>query len=483
MKLRNLLLFGSMAVLGAAFTSCSKDIAFDSEGLANQAAEQLKAEYRTNFEKKYGAIAPNQTWDFSTMTPSVTLPSTGTATRAEGDEVAITSKGQSSMTIDQSVIAWMHNKMPKGQNNTSIGSPFCAEATSTKNTFTIVPFYQGCASYTWELWVNIGGKDKKIWTKNQDLKYIDANGEHNLTNDGVPDGATQIKAPTFTYEVTPGAKMYFYLKVWTEKSTATSYPDGQSVTYKSSLNNYMRALEGLTRPTGNENDEYKIPADDFVTLVGCEDGGGDNDYEDLAFMFIGPRLKEVEVVEVREGKRYMMEDLGATDDFDFNDVVVDVANVYQNRITWRENDNHEMVKVSEEEVSGSRKQEAIVRAAGGIYNFTLKIGDTEWVKGDNVNASQMINTGWGNATIDPDYEIDRFTVTGWIPGDNNISLLVPQKSGTNYTDVLQEIQFPKAGDAPMIIAVDDSQGWMKERQSIPGGTNSPDDWWYNPVKQ
>ncbi len=477
-------MFGSMAVLCAAFTSCSKEIAFDSEGLANQAAAQLKAEYRANFEKKYGAIAPNQTWDFSTMTPSVTLPSTGTATRAEGDEVTITFKGQSSMTINKSVNGWMHQNVPLGQDNTSVGSPFCAEATSTKNTFTIVPFYQGKASYTWELWVNVGGKDGKdqlIWTKNQDLTYIDAKGKHDLTNDGVPAGATQINAPTFTYEVTPGAKMYFYLKVWTEKD-GTHYPNGKYV-IKSSLKNYMRALEGLTRPTGNENDGYKIPADDFVTLVGCEDGGGDNDYEDLAFMFIGPRLQEVEVVEVREGKRYMMEDLGATDDFDFNDVVVDVANVYQNRITWRENDNHEMVKVREEEVSGSRKQEAIVRAAGGIYNFTLKIGDTEWVKGDKVNASQMINTGWGNTTIDPDYEIDRFTVTGWIPGENNISLLVPQKSGTNYTDVLQEIKFPKAGDAPMIIAVDDSQGWMKERQSIPGGTNSTDDWWYNPVNQ
>ena len=479
MKLRNLLVLGSMAVMGAAFTSCSKDVAFDSEGLANQAAEQLKAEYRANFEKKYGAIAPNQTWDFSTMTPSVTLPSTGTATRADGDEiaVAITSKGQSSMTIDQSVIAWMHNKMPKGQNNTSIGSPFCAEATSTKNTFTIVPFYQGCASYTWELWVNIGGIDQKIWTKNQDLKYIDANGEHNLTNDGVPDGATQIKAPTFTYEVTPGAKMYFYLKVWTEKSAATSYPDGKSVTYKSSLNNYMRALEGLTRPTGNENDGYKIPADDFVTLVGCEDGGGDNDFEDLAFMFIGPRLQEVEVVEVREGKRYMMEDLGATDDFDFNDVVVDVANVYQNRITWRENDNHEMEKVSEVEVPGSRKQEAIVRAAGGTLDFTIEIGTntiTRWEKVPTYSATNMLNTGWDNTPIyysGDESVLARFDIEGndWNPATNNIRVIV-EDHGASGT--VQTITFPKAGEAPMMIAVEATQNWMTERSSVPSS------WWY-----
>lgn len=467
-------MFGSMAVLGAAFTSCSKDIAFDSEGLANQAAAQLKAEYRANFEKKYGAIAPNQTWDLASMTPIVTLPSTSTATRAEGDEVTITFKGQNSMTIDKSVVEWMHQYMPKGKNNTSVGSPFCAEATSTKNTFTIVPFYQGCANYTWELWVNIDGKDQKIWTKNEDLKYIDDDGEHKLTNDGVPAGATQIIAPTFTYEVTPGAKMYFYLKVWTEKNAKTSYPNGTSV-LKKSLENYMRALEGLDKPTG-------VDPEDFVTLVGCEDGGGDNDYEDLAFMFIGPRLKEVEELEVRECKRYMMEDLGATDDFDFNDVVVDVSNVYRNRITWRENDNHEMVKVSEVEVPGSRKQEAIVRAAGGTLDFTIEIGTntiTKWKKVPTYSATNMLNTGWNNTPIYYSGEesvLARFDIEGndWNPATNNIKVIVENRGASG---TVQTITFPKAGEAPMMIAVDENVEWMKERQSVPGGTGSEDDWW------
>ena len=473
-------MFGSMAVLGAAFTSCSKEIAFDSEGLANQAAAQLKAEYRANFEKKYGAIAPNQTWDLASMTPIVTLPSTSTATRAEGDEVTITFKGQNSMTINKSVNGWMHQNVPLGQDNTSVGSPFCAEATSTKNTFTIVPFYQGKASYTWELWVNVGGKDKLIWTKNQDLTYIDAKGEHNLTNEGVPAGATQINAPTFTYEVTPGAKMYFYLKVWTEKD-GTHYPDGKYV-IKSSLKNYMRALEGLTRPTGNENDGYVIPADDFVTLVGCEDGGGDNDFEDLAFMFIGPRMKEVEELEVRECKRYMMEDLGATDDFDFNDVVVDVSNVYRNRITWRENDNHEMEKVSEVEVPGSRKQEAIVRAAGGTLDFTIEIGTntiTRWKKVPTYSATNMLNTGWNNTPIyysGDESVLARFDIEGndWNPATNNIKVIVENRGASG---TVQTITFPKAGEAPMMIAVDENVEWMKERQSVPGGTGSEDDWW------
>ena len=469
MKLRNLLLIGGMAVMGAAFTSCSKDVAFDSEGLANQAVQKLNDEYDANFAKRYGAIDPNQTWDFASMTPIRRLPSTSAATRAAGD-ATITLKEKGNLTINQSVIAWMHDKMPAGHNNTAVGNPFCASVTSSRNTFTIVPFYQGKASYTWELWVRIGGTDKLIWTKNQDLKYIDANGvEYGLTNDGVPAAAAEIKAPTFTYEATPDVDMFFYLKVWTEK-TGTKYPNGTAVILSSLDDNCMRALEGLQKPEG-------VSDDDFVTLVGCEDGS-DNDFEDLAFMFIGPRMRRVDVVEETAAKRYMMEDLGDTDDFDFNDVVVDVTSVCQKRITWVENNDHVMEKVSEEEIAGSRKQEAIVRAAGGIYNFTLKIGDKEWTKNENLDASSMLNTGWQGATIDYSKELDKFDVTGWVPSENNISLTVTLPNGVKSGDpTVYTIKFPKAGTAPKMIAVEPTRNWMKERTMVPGGTGSDDDWW------
>lgn len=466
MKIKSLLVFGSMSLVGVAFMSCAKDIAFDSEA----ATQKIVAEYDANFVKKYGAIDPNQTWDFASMTPVRRLPSTGAATRAEGDGVSITFKGGGTMNIEKSVIDWMHEKMPAGKNNSSIGSPFCAEGTSTRNTFTIVPFYQGCASYTWELWVNVGGKNQKIWTKNQNLKYIGADDkEYDLTNDGVPGNAKQIIAPTITYEVTPGVDMYFYLKVWTEKSDATSYPDGQTVATKSSLNNWMRALVGLTKPAG-------VSDDDFVTLVGCEDGGGDNDYEDLAFMFIGPRMKEVKVVEDVVTKRYMMEDLGDTKDFDFNDVVVDVSQVSTKEVMWRENDNHVMENVGESEPVIT--QEAIVRAAGGIYNFTLTIGDTEWSKSDDLNVSEIKNTGWQGTSIDYDAELAKFDVTGWDPEHNNISLKVYLPEGEKTGAGVMGITFPRKGDtAPKMIAVDPSWNWMNEKVCVPG----PDDtnsWWY-----
>lgn len=469
-------MLGSMAVMGAAFTSCSKDVAFDSEGLANQAAEQLKAEYRTNFEKKFGVIDPNQTWDFSTMKSVSGLPSTGSAARTRSGEVSVNLETSGNMLIEKDAINWMKTNMKAGDNNTKQGSPFYMK--TQEQTFTIVPCYQGQAGYYWELWMNVGGKDVHVWSKNTALEYKTADGKwHNLTGE-VPSSAVEVKAPTYTYKATAEQHLYFYLKVWTGGSRTSDNPN--KIT--SSLDKLMLGLEGAKQYMS-----LNVPEDNEVTLIGCEDNpttGTDNDFEDLVFMVYGkptPPIIPVDEIEITETKRYLMEDLGSTDDFDFNDVVVDVQNVWKQKIHLKYTDNGWEEDYKDPKVYDG--QRAIVRAAGGIYNFTLKIGDTEWVKGDNVNASQMINTGWSNTTIDPDYEIDRFTVTGWVPGDNNISLLVPQKSGTNYTDVLQEIQFPKAGDAPMIIAVDDSQGWMKERQSIPGGTNSPNDWWYNPVKQ
>ena len=471
-------MLGSMAVMGAAFTSCSKDVAFDSEGLANQAAEQLKAEYRTNFEKKFGVIDPNQTWDFSTMKSVSGLPSKASAVRTRSGEVSVNQIGTAGeMIIEKEAISWMKTNMKPGNNNAKQGSPFYMK--TQEQTFTIVPCYQGVASYYWELWMNVGGKDVQVWSKNTDLQYKTADGNwHNLTGE-VPSSAVEVKAPTYTYKATAEQHLYFYLKVWTGGSRTSDNPD--KIT--SSLDKLMLGLEGAKQYMS-----LNVPEDNEVTLIGCEDNpttGRDNDFEDLVFMVYGkptPPIIPVDEIEITETKRYLMEDLGATDDFDFNDVVVDVQNVKTQKIYLKPTANGGWEEDHRDpEVDAG--QRAIVRAAGGIYNFTLKIGDTEWVKGDKVNASQIINTGWSNTTIDPDYEIDRFTVTGWIPDDNNISLLVPQKSGTNYTDVLQEIKFPKAGDAPMIIAVDDSQGWMKERQSIPGGTNSPDDWWYNPVNQ
>ena len=464
MKLKNFVLVGSMAVLGVAFTSCSKgEELYDSGAIV----AQQKSEYATNFEKKYGPIDPNQNWDFATMEPIYTLPSIGSAgTRAAS--ATITEKGTGSMIVENSVIRWMSTNLKAGKNNEALGSPFYM---LTQNTdFTIVPFYQGNATYYWELWMNVDGNTQKIWDK-YDIQYrMSATGDW-ITPDnlGIPKDAYEVKAKTFTYNITEDAKMYFYLMVWTDESKHSS----TNCSYiQTSLEQKMLALENAPRPK-NITDDYS------VTVIGCEDKrSGDNDFEDLSFIMYGkpaPPVKRVDEVEVRQTKRYMMEDLGTTDDFDFNDVVVDVSEVYNKRITYKVIDAEGHTEFEkEEEIPGTRHQEAIVRAVGGTINFTVKIGTntiTTWTKVPTYAATNMVNTGWNGSSINYDAVLAKFDIKNndWDPAANNIVVEVDDKGATGG---VKTITFPKQGTAPMMIAVDPEQKWMTERSSV------PESWWY-----
>ena len=77
-----------MAVLGT--VSCSKDLYDENKAeeykQAQEAAKQanLIDQYKANFEKKYGKIDANQSWDFSTLDYSFFTSSSEAATRAPG---------------------------------------------------------------------------------------------------------------------------------------------------------------------------------------------------------------------------------------------------------------------------------------------------------------------------------------------------------------------------------------------------------------
>lgn len=474
MKIKSLLVFGSMSLVGVAFMSCSKDIAFDSEA----ATQKLVAEYDANFVKKYGAIDPNQTWDFATMQPVYSLPSTSTRageTRGTGKAEL---KSTGTLTInggEGSVFNWLRRNLPAGQNHSEVGSPF--KAVMSRTTFIVAPFYQGYATYFWELWVNVDGNEYKIWEKYKDLKY---KGEGDtdwqpLDINGIPAGVVQVQAPTYTFEATEGSQLFFLMKVWTGNNADDKHAKGKDpdkiLTSLESGN--MRALQsenGLPKPSNVPNDYFKY-------LIGCEDGAPDGDFEDLGFLFYGPPIVEQEDVEVRETKRYMMEDLGDTNDFDFNDVVVDVSNVWIEHITRKEDASTGEFTYSRNVIEESKHQEAIVRAAGGIYDFTLTIGTSKpWSKSQKLDVPTMWNTG-KQGPIEYTKVLDKFEVTGWDKDDNNITLTVHFPDGDQSpVGPVQTIVFPKKGTAPKMIAVDENKNWMNERQSVPG-PEDPEPWW------
>ena len=206
-----------------------------------------------------------------------------------------------------------------------------------------------------------------------------------------------------------------------------------------------------------------------IKYIGIEDnteGNTDNDYNDIVLAVVGnPDIPKEVIITVDEyevptylAKRYMVEDLGATDDFDFNDIVIDV---YQNfkekhKVTF-ENGARKSDVITETVKSD---QVAVIRAMGGTVDFTLKIGDNTWSKsGNGFDVTKMLNT----QSIDKNAELAKFTVTGWDPEKNNVEVEVKDaKNNRVYT-----IAFPKKGEAPMIIAVDESQEWMTERNSVP----------------
>ena len=453
MRTGKLFVIGCFAVIGVALMSCSKSDLYDSNAANQQKNEQQKKSYAELFVNNYGSTE-GKSWDLATLATSYTLESSNRALTRDGEYNADAVEGE--MLVNKATIDWMSTNMKAGANNVAKGKPFYLQVPN--NSFTIVPIFQGTASYYWQLWMYVDGVgDKLIWSKGN-IKYITSDGSTDWKSPGTGgtgmNSAFQIKAPTYEFKNLPkNANMYFYLKVW------NSYADykNQSINPRklTSLNQMMLALINCQVPSN-------VPAGNEVSIIGCEDNvNGDFDYEDLVFMMYGnpaPPIKHVDEVIVGTPKRYMMEDLGEEKpDFDFNDVVVDVISgraKVKREYEILENGGWKLIK---ETTIENLPDIAVVRAAGGILDFTLKIGNTTWTKSAKFpNYQQMLNTG-RDGEIDYDKELDTFKVEGWNPDNNNISVTVEGKA----------ITFPETGKAPMVVAVDPTTNWMFERTPAP----------------
>ena len=391
--------------------SCSKTDMFDSNAANEQKKELQEKSYAELFVNNYGSTE-GKSWDLATLATSYTLESSNRALTRDGEYNANATVGE--MLIEKATIDWMSTNMKAGANNVAKGKPFYLQVPN--NSFTIVPIFQGTASYYWQLWMYVDGVgDKLIWSKG-DIKYITSDGSTDWKSPGTGgtgmNSAFQIKAPTYEFKNLPkNANMYFYLKVW---NSYTDY-ENQSINPRklTSLNQMMLALINCQVPSN-------VPAGNEVSIIGCEDNvNGDFDYEDLVFMMYGnpaPPIKHVDEVIVGTPKRFMMEDLGEEKpDFDFNDVVV-VVDVISGRAKWKR--EYEILENGGWNLINETKIEdlpdiAVVRAAGGILDFTLTIGNTTWTKSAKFpNYQQMLNTG-RDGEINYEKELDTFKVEGW----------------------------------------------------------------------
>ena len=472
-----------MVIAASTMMACTKNAdLFDSSAIEQNA----KATYAENFTKKYPNVDLNQSWDFSTKQSDYRLGS-GNKARTRAGEGSIVNG--SWYEVDNNTLSWMHEQLVEGEDNRSLGNPFYM--TVPGNDFTIIPIYQGQAGAMWNLHVVVDGVDYLVWEKSNseiqkgDIQIKDGDSDewHNLHGGGqswenwnslyntdgsdkwLADGnqnlVTAVRSIPYTFHDFPvGANMYFYLDVTVSGSGDWDgkYHEMNNVgAHESSLKGQMLALQNVPRPAN-------IAEDNEVMIIGCEDADlkdSDWDCNDVVFLVYGKtvpkpiKIEEGDEIEEVKTVRYMIEDLGATDDFDFNDIVVDVTEI---RTIYPTYTNGVVTKWTET----GKRQEAVIRHLGGRLPFILKIGNKEYAAG-----------GQDTFQTSPDLKLD--DVTGWtgLNGAHNVSIEVEQKN----SEGVFKVQFPKAGEAPMIIAVDPSQGWMTERQSVPA------DWFYIPTEE
>lgn len=453
MKKIGLLGFGMAAVVMLLSGCASKDVYDEKMVEQNQ-----RAAYAANFEKRYGQIAPNQTWDF---TSGVKL-----GTRA-GEDILIeivdgldfgfvesvdeNKKVVNTVTKNLGVYNDVPLKLPDQKKHKGESAILVAPS----NDFYIYPIScQG--AWRHELWVRVGDAEpvmvyKKSWG-NASMPFLNGMALSSKVNE---DGTVTVSQRAQMNGVHISAPTGTPVEVYLDKVNNGSAPMASTVTGSAIV------INAEARPEG-------IPINDnsVVQYIGIEDQYDyDFDYNDLTLVVVGnpdtpPTEKIVDdkyTVPTSIAKRYMIEDLGATDDFDFNDIVVDVVEntVETHHRTYKTDADGNKTELLTDIITKTTKtQKATIVHLGGTLPFTLKVGNTSF--------------GEMEGQLDVDVNISK-TVSGWSPEKNNVSIVVQEKDGSYY-----EIAFPRAGEAPMIIAFDPEKKWMRERQCVPR------EWFYIP---
>ena len=468
----------SVAVLGLA--ACSKGDLYDANQVAaNKMAEQ-KQKFETNFETKYGKVDPNQSWDFSTnqqrlgtrgnsevktqIVNGLEFNPTYDVVEKSGNLYLDNRKFGNNQAIYDNVIKQLPDKKEHKGNQATLVAP--------SNSFTIYPI-SAQGAWTHDLYVKVGDADpvkvySKTWTDfsrpyvNGDVISATAWPVYKTVKDWW--GRDKDVFDHYEYEATSSVEM---------KGLYVEAPVGTPIEiYLDNVKNGDTKKPSVGTSTGNViyvDGAGAVPAgievkdDAVIKYVGIEDQAnlGDKDYNDIVLAIVGnPDVPKEIIIEnneyqvpVTNTKRYMMEDLGSTDDFDFNDVVVDVTEttVYTHTVTVVNG-----VKTSDE-VTKTEKlptAKAVVRHLGGIYPFVLKVGNTTFDKMG------------GEDTFDKDVNIEK-DVTGWDSALNNVSVTVEVPDKTQDSKMYNAVnEFPKVGEFPMMFACDPEVKWAAEKQEF-----------------
>lgn len=155
-------IFG-MTTLAATLTSCQdEDFGFTAEQIA----------YETSFSKKFGKIKDIPTFDLSTYNLNKMGlqggPSAVGQTRATGTSFYDRSEW---FEVPKAIVDWLDDNLPEGEadNKTKAGTTDFTLG-MPGNDLLLIPVYQGKAGMSWDLYIEGGTVDEKLWSKSQGIQ-------------------------------------------------------------------------------------------------------------------------------------------------------------------------------------------------------------------------------------------------------------------------------------------------------------------------
>ena len=375
------------------FMSCSKEMTTITY------EDVQKQTYAANFVAKYGEIKSDQSWDFSTgdrMLATRGFTAIKTQVLDQGIDFGDVSNIQSvvkdsrwhhteiqipgNVEKNAQLLNAMVKALPEAKAKT--GKPAVLVAPS--NGFYIFPFFSG-GCLTYDLMVKVGDEEPvKVFSKDWiNFQTINGMPKDNVYADG---GTVNMKGVYI--EAPVGTRVEVYIdNIFCHTSAAGNAYEKPFPSPAGTTNGRAIYVE-LDEDVMPELDGIELKENAVVKYIGIEDiaegrpngMNSDSDFNDVVLAVVGnPDVPQEKVItkdryEVKtcKTKRYMIEDLGATDDFDFNDVVVDVEDytVEIHQVT-RENG---VIKTDEVIETTSAPSQAIIRAMGGTIDFELTIG-------------------------------------------------------------------------------------------------------------
>ena len=409
-KTKYSLLLLSLLAAAMGVTGCNDDSKYKYDSNYQEKADKMA--FATNFEKEYGKVDPNQSWDLANPNAVCMMPAAPQQVQTRAKEKA------TEIEVDKSngFVFKISKEFTKAMNGAfkDFGNAEPCYFTFPADGLTIVPIFQGENKTNFDLHMVVGEEDKKILGSNEGINV------------------NQGKAKSFTIKGVPaGTHVSFYI----------ASEGQQGIDNFSTLEGSFKLVDIDATSTG-KYEKGTIRKNSSVLACQCD---GKNGTIQLAFLMDGLSAEQKHqapsTITKVVSRRYMIEDLGSTDDFDFNDIVMDVKSTV----------------TVENGIESPAIQTATLRHLGGTLSWNIKIGDT-WFSGSEDEMLQ--NSMNSNPEITKD-------VSGWNPDTHNILVKVKGQQSEN----VYIIPFPKVGEVPMVIAKDTYQPWMDERQHIPSS------WW------